>query len=402
MTLDLTRNARTAIVPCLPCCNTGYQNCACGTNEKLNTLGGKNASGQDLDKSQPANFVTLFIKDLFVGESSDANKSDRNDAIFQDGMNAYTVTCSDKVWTFAFSATPRTLEAQTRFYEGKYEGRLVIDGVDSGWVELSKTYGNEYLTTLQGTISGFDIISHSLCVCRGDISSPGNAYPPDMKETSIGTRPFYATIEGLPDACTNIGGNVFRINKASVAEPYPLRNEVDLAIHHGNSPLAGSGSVQNGPNWRADFRFVFTTASQYVYCKFKFLGIAFNWNCDSYILPYDTTNQLLVGNKAALTFTATATTLTGKPAGTTHWDNYYPWYVYYGIPQSGNGQAGPDVYILEIPDFSYPMKIDFEPFYYEYTAYGYNRAVDDFGLNITYNHNSWNAQIFSPKVTITE
>jgi hypothetical protein len=402
MTLDLTRNARTAIVPCLPCCNTGYQNCACGVNEKLNTLGGKNASGQDLDKSHPANFVTLFIKDLFVGESSVANKGERTDSIFQDGMNAYSVTCSDKVWTFSFPVTPRTLQAQTRFYADRFEGRLVIDGVDSGWVELSKTYGSEYLTTLQGTISGFEIISHSVCQCRGDITSPGNIYPPHMKETDIGTRPYYATFEGLPAACTNISGNTFLFNRASTPVPAPLQNEADLAAFHANYPVAGYGSVQNGPNWRADFKMVFSTSSIYVYCLGKIISVPFGWQTDAYFNVGSGSDQAVVGNKSALTFTATTTTLTGQPAGTTHWLNYYPWNSFYGIPQTGSGLIGPEVYLLEYPDFSYPIKIDFEPFYYEYTAYGHNGAVNDYGLSLNVNHSIYPGEIFSPKVIITE
>ena len=401
MTLDLTRNAKTAIVPCLPCCNTGYQNCACGVNEKLNTLGGKNANGETLDKSHPANFVTLFIKDLFVGESSVANKGERTDAIYQDGMAPTGVTCDDKVWTFSFPATPRTLQAQTRFYADKYEGRLVIDGVDSGWVELSKTYGTEYLTTLQGTISGFDIISHSMCVCRGDINSPGNVYPPDMKETSIGIKPYYVTFSGLPAHC----GSSFRINKANLAEPYPLANGADLAIHHENYPISGALSVSAGPDWHLDCIMTFSSQANYTACAGVTYSIAFGWTVDSYTRNGDYTNQANYGNKAAATFTATTTTAYGgNPPGTTHWMNGGVWFLYLGIPALSSNFPGhlPDVSLLAIPDFSFPMKIDFEPFYYEYTAYGFDRSKTDYNLGIHYNHTSWDGEIFSPKVIITE
>jgi hypothetical protein len=398
MTLELLRNSRSEVVPCLPCCNTGYQNCACATNENLNTLGGKNANGQDLDKKNPGNLVTFFISDLFVGESWVANKNERTDGIYQDGMSASGVTCLDKVWSFTFPTTPQTLQAYVRFLSGIFEGRLVIDGVDSGWVELDKTFGSEYLTTLEGEISGYKIITHSFCICRGDSTSPGNSYPPNMKETQIGIKPFYVNIADLPAVC----GSSFEINKASLVEPYPLRNAADLAIHHENYPITGSATVQAGPDWYLNYVFTFGSQSLTVVCSGLILSIPFSWGVDAYTQAVgDYTDQSNWGNKEAATFVAkTPTAYGGNPPGTTHWMNGSNWHLYQGIP-NGNGRT-PDVYLLPYPDFSYPIKIDFEPFYYEYTAYGFNRTKDDFNLGTKYNHTLYDGEIFSPKVIITE
>lgn len=398
--LDLSRSSGTGIVPCLPCCSTVYQSCSCPTNDRLNEIGGKNFRGENLDKKNPQNLVTFFIKNLFVGESPVANKSNRLDGINQDGMAATAVSCINNVWTFSFASTPRTLQAYVRFAEKKFEGKLVIDGVDSGWVLLTKNFGNEYLTTLTGEISGYQIISHSCCVCRGDVT-PSDFYPPYMKETQIRVKPFFVVFSGVPSVC----GSDFEINKPVVDFPSILRNEQDLASYHQNYPVTGTKSVRAGPNWDISFKFVFGSKNQTVYCNGLFLYMPFSWFCDRYIQPLDYTDQSKYGNKEAATFTATTVTDPGgNPPGTTHWLNGGTWFFLAGIPANSSNFPGhlPDVFLLPFPDFSYPIKLDLEPFYYEYTAYGFDRSQDDYNLGLKINHTEYDGKIISPRVTITE
>lgn len=384
--LDLSRSSGTGIVPCLPCCNFGYQSCLCATNERLNIIGGKNQLGQDLDKKNPSNLVTFFVKDLFAGESSVANRYDRTDAINQDGMMAVSVYCENKLWTFSFASTPRTLTAFVRFYEDKFEGKLIIDGVDSGWVLLIKSFGNEYLTTLEGEISGYQIISHSACVCRGDGGNQSYFYTPYMKETEIGIKPLFVVFNNVPTVC----GSSFTINNPYTNYPYPIRTAEDLADYHANFPVTGAGSVRYNSDWHLNYKLVFQSGISTVFCNGKFLYMSFSWITDQYIVPLDYTDYLHYGNKEAATFTALTTTPSGKPAGTSNWVE--------GLLL----EPKPSVYIETIPDFSFPIKLDLEPFFYDFTGYGYDRTQDDYALFIKRNHSVYDGEIFSPRVTITE
>lgn len=394
MALDLTRNSKNGTVPCLPCCNYGYQSCACPTNERLNVIGGKNANGDNLNKSSPSNLVPFFIKDLFAGESSVANRFDRTDAVNQDGMLASSVSCYGALWTFLFPSTPKTLQAFVRFLDDIFEGKLIIDGVDSGWVSLEKTFANEFITTLQGEISGYQIISHSICVCRGDVTSPAYAYPPYMKETEKGVKPLFVTFEGLPAIC----GTNFELNKNYEQTPYPLRTQEDLKLYHSYFPVTGSGSArigaeyENGPSWQLYFKLVFQSGVTTPLCSGKFLDISFSWVTDQYIIPinYVLPNIEVFGNKEAATGVALTITPNGNPAGTSNWEDKYLFTIL------------PSLFLIAFPDFSFPIKLDLEPFYYEYTAYGYDRTQDDYNLLIKRNHSVYDGEVISPKVIITE
>lgn len=374
----VTPNTSTGIVPCLPCCNRVYQDCGCPQNPRLNEIG----SG-GWDKSIPRKYVTFFIHGLFAADGPSFSSLTRMDGILNDGVGAATTGCSadqdgNSVWTFAFASLPlgRTLVAYVRFIAATktFEAKIIVDGVDPGWAAVTKTFSNEFMATVAGNSGGYGFISHSFCLCSAQIQS-WTWYSPCLTDAEIGEKTLFATFSGLP-ACLE---TTYEINKKrTFVDPtpnpagneFPLLDATELALWRLDEPVAGFCTGSVSPFWDYTATMAFKSRANYPNCQGYGLVIGqFLWGNEPYTGYVGYPNNLdAVGNREALTFIYKGP---APPAAGTQ----SPW----DLNNMNLAAQQPSYGVLDFPDTSRAIFIDFEPVFMSYFAVGNNSMDNNYG-----------------------
>ena len=189
MTLNLTKNTKSETVPCLPCCFGVLDGCSCSDNS--------------------VNLKThLFTKDLF-SDHPDYNAATRNDVYSASGIGG-EMTCGSTVEGTVFYQSGSTVSPSHSYateirnnIDGTWEGRSNIDGAGfTEWVELEKTYSNENMFRIEGTIAGYEILLHGFCLCSLTYNDYGNHFT-DYYYLVPG-KPLFATVTGLPSCFSSV------------------------------------------------------------------------------------------------------------------------------------------------------------------------------------------------------
>lgn len=380
MTLGLTQNTGSNVIPCLPCCNFVYTECGCPTNNRLNEIGQK----PEIEKSVSQKLVTFFIDDLFANESLLHTQIHRNDALMKDGAAAYSVTCSggenngDFIWNFGFTRqyTPlpsgRTLSAQVRFnYSSKtFDAKIILDGVDPGWSPAVKTFSNDYMTTLKGESGGLTFISHSICTCNAG-SSPSTVYCPFVTNEQTGKKTIYVSFNGLPSCLkSDYEINLEYIDPQLSGPYYPLDN-IELMRWRVNFPTAGACSGRRDSNWAYNSVIAFRAKSFLPYCLSSQLFFSFSWDPEVYtgFSVFNSVENL--SNRQALTYTSINEN-SGFQVGTTApWETGLNTLSVLGSPAYG---------INSWISTAYDLIIDFEPIFISGKIMGLNYIDDDWAV----------------------
>jgi hypothetical protein len=229
MALDLKQNTKNEGVPCLPCCFGVLEGCACAdTSVNLK--------------------VHLFTQDLF-DDNPAYNAATRNDVYSASGIGGpmtCDTTADGTVFTQSGSiASPsHTWATQIRNNtDGTWVGRSNIDGAGYGaWVPLSKTYSNENMFRVEGTLEGYDILLHGFCLCSlrhlDGLFYPGHTT--DYYYLNPGVT-LYASVTGLPSCFSSVTNSFSFVT--GVTAPVTVGNCTGLISSSSNSAYLYSYNV---------------------------------------------------------------------------------------------------------------------------------------------------------------
>lgn len=181
MTLDIKKNSSTALVPCVPCC---FNNCDNGN----------------------AVMTHLFVFDIFQ-DNPNCVSSTRNDNYNSSGIGGVmtgNITSDGFVYTLSTSCTNpnHSIVVEIKNLNNSWSGRSNIDNAGfTSWEPLKKTFSNELMFRITGTIAGKEVLMHGFCSCdfnHYDAYFVGAYY-------YIGTgKRYYVTVNGLPSCWQSV------------------------------------------------------------------------------------------------------------------------------------------------------------------------------------------------------
>lgn len=186
MALNLTQNSKNGIVSCLPCC-FGLLDGGCKNGNTLKTH--------------------LFTFNVFP-DNPNCVSTTRNDNYNSSGLGGDMSGANfNEGYVFSHAGTVtdpnHTIITEIRFnLDQTWSGRSNIDNSGfTDWEPLTRSFSNEIMFRVTGTIAGNEILMHGFCSC--DLYHYDAYFVGAYYYTALG-KTYYVTVDGLPDCWQSI------------------------------------------------------------------------------------------------------------------------------------------------------------------------------------------------------